>query len=65
MTELTCDKQVRRETFARLAEHFTERQICEIVWLVSSEHVYKITNIGLNIHSDMLCDITKRKPAAV
>lgn len=65
VTELTRDKQVNPETFTRLAEHFTERQICEIVWLVASEHVYNITNIGLNIHSDRLCDITKKKNAAV
>ncbi|WP_298735701.1 hypothetical protein [uncultured Chitinophaga sp.] len=26
-----------------------------------SEHLYNITNLGLNIHSDMLCDISKRK----
>jgi alkylhydroperoxidase family enzyme len=63
VTELTRDKQLKPETFARLAQHFSERQICEIVWLVASEHVYNITNIGLNIHSDMLCDITKKKNA--
>ena len=61
VTELTRDKQVNPETFARLAPHFSERQICEIVWLVASEHVYNITNIGLNIHSDMLCDITRKR----
>ena len=46
------------DTFARLAHHYSERRICEIVWLVASEHLYNITNIGLNIHSDMLCDVT-------
>ncbi len=35
--------------------------ICEIVWLAASEHLYHITNIGLNIHSDLLCDINKKK----
>ena len=60
-TDLVKEKKVDLHTFARLRKHFTERQICEIVWLISSEHVYNITNIGLNIHSDMLCDITKRK----
>ena len=65
VTELTRDKQVSPETFARLAQYFSERQICEIVWLVASEHVYNITNIGLNIHSDMLCDITRKKNATV
>jgi alkylhydroperoxidase family enzyme len=61
ITELTRDKQVKPETFDRLARHFSERAICEIVWLIASEHVYNITNIGLNIHSDMLCDISRKK----
>ena len=61
VTELTRDKKISTETFARLQQHYTEREICEIVYLVASEHVYNMTNIGLNIHSDMLCDITKRK----
>ena len=60
-TELTKEKKVSPETFARLAKHYSEREICEIVWLVASEHLYNITNLGLNIHSDMLCDITRRK----
>jgi alkylhydroperoxidase family enzyme len=61
VTELTRDKKVDSETFARLAKHYSERAICEIVWLVASEHVYNMTNIGLNIHSDMLCDIARKK----
>jgi alkylhydroperoxidase family enzyme len=61
VTELTTNKQMDRNTFERMAAHYSERQICEIVWLVASEHYYNITNIGLNIHSDMLCDISRRK----
>ncbi|HEY1805559.1 MAG TPA: carboxymuconolactone decarboxylase family protein [Terracidiphilus sp.] len=61
VTELTRDKNVKPETFERLAKHYSERAICEIVWLAATEHVYNITNIGLNIHSDMLCDISKKK----
>jgi len=64
VTELVCDKKVKPETFARLAMHYSERQICEVVWLVASEHVYNMTNIGLNIHSDMLCDIAKERERA-
>src|SRR6185437_8603223 len=60
-TELTKEKKVAPETFAKMARHYSEREICEIVWLVASEHLYNISNIGLNIHSDMLCDIS-RKP---
>lgn len=60
-TELTKDKKVNPDTFARMASHYTEREICEIVYIIASEHVYNITNIGLNIHSDMLCDISKQK----
>jgi len=57
VTELTRDKKINPDTFARLTGYYSERQICEIVWLVASEHVYNLTNIGLNIHSDMLCAI--------
>jgi alkylhydroperoxidase family enzyme len=63
-TELTKTKRVNADTFARLARHYSEREICEIVWLVASEHLYNMTNIGLNIHSDMLCDIAKKGKAA-
>jgi alkylhydroperoxidase family enzyme len=59
VTELTKDKHINPETFARMARYYSERQICEIVWLVASEHVYNLTNIGLNIHSDMLCAINQ------
>jgi alkylhydroperoxidase family enzyme len=61
VTELTRDKTVNPATFERLRKHYSERGICEIVWLVASEHVYNMTNIGLNIHSDMLCDIGRKK----
>jgi alkylhydroperoxidase family enzyme len=61
VTELTRDKKVHPDTFAKMARHYSEREICEIVWLVASEHLYNLTNIGLNIHSDMLCDISRRK----
>jgi alkylhydroperoxidase family enzyme len=60
VTELTKTKQVNPTTFSRLRRHYSERQICEIVWLVASEHLYNMTNIGLNIHSDMLCDISRK-----
>jgi len=64
VTELTRDKNVKPETFARLRKHYSERAICEIVWLVASEHFYNMTNIGLNIHSDMLCDISRARKQA-
>jgi alkylhydroperoxidase family enzyme len=57
VTELTRDKKVSQPTFDRLSNFYAEREVCEIVWLVASEHIYNLTNIGLNIHSDMLCDI--------
>jgi len=63
VTELTREKKVGPEAFANLAQYFSEREICEIVWLVASEHIYNITNIGLNIHSDMLCDISRKQKA--
>lgn len=59
-TELTKDKKVKPETFSRMAAHYSEREICEIAFLVASEHLINISNIGLNIHSDMFCDLSKR-----
>ena len=64
VTELTRDRKVNPNTFARMSRYYPEREICEIVWLVATEHVYNITNICLNIHSDMLCDITRMKTSA-
>lgn len=61
VTELTRDKKVDPATFDRMAGYYSEREICEIVWLVASEHFYNMTNIGLNIHSDMLCEIGRKK----
>ena len=65
VTELTGNKQISKEIFARLSKYYSEREICEIVWLVATEHLYNMTNIGLNIHSDMLCDITRKQKVAV
>jgi len=62
-TELTRNRNVEPRTFDRLRKHYSERAICEIVWLVASEHFYNITNLGLNIHSDMLCDIARKRRA--
>jgi alkylhydroperoxidase family enzyme len=57
VTELTKEKKVNATTFARLQQFYSEREICEIVWLVASEHLYNMTNIGLNIHSEGLCKV--------
>jgi len=65
VTELTKDKKVNPDTFARLSRCYSEREICEIVWVVASEHLYNITNIGLNIHSDMLCDISRKRGSSL
>lgn len=60
VTELTRDKKVSPNIFARMSVFYSERAICEIVWLVASEHFYNMTNLGLNIHSDRLCDISRK-----
>ncbi len=61
VTMLTREKKMDKATFDNLARYYSEREICEIVYLVSTEHVYNMTNIGLNIHSDMLCDLDRKK----
>jgi alkylhydroperoxidase family enzyme len=64
VTELTKEKKVDQKTFARMSDYYSERVICEIVWLVASEHLYNMTNIGLNVHSDRLCNVSERNTLA-
>lgn len=64
VTEITNEKDVRHDTFAALQHHYDERQICEIVWLVASEHVYNINNLALNIGSDGYCKLPAASSAA-
>jgi alkylhydroperoxidase family enzyme len=59
-TELTRDKQVKPATFARLTRYYSEREVCDIVWLVASEHLNNMTNIGLGIGSDGFCELAQR-----
>lgn len=61
VTMLSKDRKMDLEPFEKLAKHYDEREICEIVWITASEFYYNIGNIGLNIHSDMLCDIAKKR----
>jgi alkylhydroperoxidase family enzyme len=61
VTELTRDKIVDPATFARLASHYDDRQICDIVWLVASEHLFNLNNIGLNIGSDGFCEMRAKR----
>lgn len=61
VTQLTRDKKVDPATFDRMAEYYSEREICEIVYLIASEHLYNMTDLGLNIHSDMICDIAMKR----
>ena len=59
-TELTRDKAVRPETFEELTRYLSEREICDLVWLMASEHLCDVSNIGLNIGSDNLCAVRPR-----
>jgi len=63
-TELTRDKRVQSATFARLRRYYSEREICDIVWLVASEHLNNMTNIGLGVGSDGLCELAQESGKA-
>jgi alkylhydroperoxidase family enzyme len=69
-TELTEQKHVSPDTFETLSCHYSEREICEINWVVSSNHLFNINNLGLGIGSDGLCEISTKprslgSPAAI
>ena len=57
-TQLTAEKRANPVTFERLTRYYSEREICDIVWLVATEHLYNMTNVGLNIGSDGLCEVS-------
>jgi alkylhydroperoxidase family enzyme len=65
VTELTREHAVSAATFDGLARHFSEREICDIVYVVGTEHVFNLTNIGLGIGSDGLCDTRAAAGAGV
>lgn len=64
VSELVNTRHVVPETFARLTRHYSEREICDIVWLVASEHVYNVTNHALNIGSDGYCELSAQRSGA-
>lgn len=61
VTRLARDRQMEKALFDQLAGHYTERQMCEIIWIVATEFYYNIGNVGLNVHSDMFCDLVKKQ----
>ena len=61
VTMLARDRKMDSWQFNQLAQYYDERSICEIIWITATEFYYNIGNIGLNIHSDMLCDIARKK----
>ncbi len=60
-TELTERKHVSRQTFQALSRHHSEREICEIVWIVSTNHLFNINNFGLGIDSDGFCELIPQR----
>lgn len=55
--EATRNKRVGDPTFARLQEHFNDREIVEITLLNAIENYYNLINLPLEIESDGLCAI--------
>lgn len=59
--ELTAEKKISDSTFARAKQYFSDRELIEIAWLVSTEHYYNLMNLAFDIHSDNLCPVGKRR----
>lgn len=64
-TELTEFKNVGAEGFASVSRHYSEREICELTWVVASNHLFNLNNLGLGIGSDGFCEIGSKAPSAV
>lgn len=59
--ELTLYKKISNETFAEAQNHFTERELVEIAWAVTREHIYNLMNLAFDIESDGLCQLPEPK----
>jgi alkylhydroperoxidase family enzyme len=55
--ELTLHKKVSEATFAEAQSYFTERELVEIAWAVTREHIYNLMNLAFDIESDGFCQI--------
>jgi alkylhydroperoxidase family enzyme len=55
--DLTLYKKISETTFAEAQKHFTERELVEIAWAVTHEHIYNLMNRAFDIESDGLCQI--------
>jgi alkylhydroperoxidase family enzyme len=62
-SELTEHRHVSPDTFATLARQHSEREVCELVWVVSTNHLFNINNLGLGIGSDGFCELARSKAA--
>ena len=59
--ELTLHKKISHETFAEAQKQFTERELVEIAWAVTREHIYNLMNLAFDIESDGFCKISDPK----
>ncbi len=58
--ELTLHKKISQSTFAEAQKHFDERELVEIAWAVTREHIYNLMNLAFDIESDGLCQMPER-----
>lgn len=61
VTQLTRDMKVEPSTFDRMAKYFSEREICDMIFVVASEQLFNVLSNALNVRSDMICDIAKKQ----
>lgn len=59
--ELTLNKKISAETFADAQQYFSEREIVEIAWAVTREHIYNLMNLAFDIESDGFCQIPESR----
>ena len=57
VSEITETHHAQTETIAHLKQHYSDREICDMAWIISSEHLYNLSNKALNIGSDGFCEM--------
>ncbi len=63
--ELTRHRKVPDGIFQEAQQFFSEKQMAELAWVVTSEHVYNLMNISFNIESDGLCRLQGKSAGVI
>lgn len=58
--ELTRFKKISDPVFQQAQNHFSDKQLTSISWIISTEHLFNVMNLSFDIESDGLCMLSNK-----